>query len=278
MRAISTGWRLAKDSWRVLVADQSLAVFPILSFLSATVALSIFLVPGLLLGERAQSEGIVAFYGLIGAYAATFCSIYFNVALAGAAHRSMAGHDTTVGQGLRVANTRLAPIASWAAVQLVVGLALSLLESEDDSVLVRILSKVAQTILGTAWGIATFLVVPVLAFEGLGPGAAFKRSLGLVRSRWGEGLAGNVGIGLAVMVYGGVPVAALIAYGVLGYGSSPGLASAALAIGVLGGIAVAVVSSALNVIFRVALYRYALLGSTTEAFAEGDLAASFRKR
>lgn len=92
-------------------------------------------------------------------------------------------------------------------------------------------------------------------------------------ARWGEGLAGNVGIGLAVLVYGALPAVALMGLGGLSYRTSPALASALFAIGVLGILAAAVVSSALNVIFRVALYRYAVLGSSSGAFAERDLGA-----
>jgi riboflavin transporter FmnP len=278
MGRMSTGWRLAKASWRVLVRDQSLLFFPVLSFLSGAVALGVFLVPGVMAGTRADSNGVVIFYGVIGAYAATFCSIYFNVALAGAAHRSMAGHDTTVRQGLAVANERKWVIASWALVQLIVGLALNALQSNDDSIVVRVVSRLVTALLGTAWGIATFLIVPVLAFEGLDPGAAFKRSLKLVRARWGEGLAGNVGISMAVTLLGGAPSVLLIALGAWSYGANPSAASAAIGIGAAGVIATLVISSALNVIFRVELYRYAMLGTTTGAFSEDDLAASFTRR
>jgi len=36
MSRIRTGWRLTKDSWAVLKADRSLAIFPVLSTAFAT--------------------------------------------------------------------------------------------------------------------------------------------------------------------------------------------------------------------------------------------------
>lgn len=39
MSRIRTGWRLAKDSWRVRRADRSPAIFPLLSTVFSAVAL-----------------------------------------------------------------------------------------------------------------------------------------------------------------------------------------------------------------------------------------------
>ena len=276
MRRISTGWRLAKDSWAVLVADRSLAVFPVLSFVSAAVALTIFLAPGLAMGSPDEVTWPLAVGALVGSYLATFCTIYFNVALAGAARRSMAGEDTSLRDGLEVARERRGVIARWALVQWAVGLVLHLLApDDDDSVTGRIVGWAITRLLGAAWVLATFFVVPVLAFEGRTPGDAFKRSFALVRERWGEGIAGNVGIGLAVTVIGGLPVLALFGFAFLMADTSTVLFVTFLGLAVLGAVGVSAVASALNVIFCVALYRYASYGTTTDGFATNDLTAAF---
>src|SRR5690606_40814523 len=51
--------------------------------------------------------------------------------------------------------------------------------------------------IGLAWTLATFLVVPVLVSQNVGPIEALKESVSLLKRSWGENLAGNVGIGLA---------------------------------------------------------------------------------
>ena len=56
----------------------------------------------------------------------------------------------------------------------------------------------------------------------------------------------------------------------------PAVAWPAMALGILIGVGAAVVSSTLTVIFRVALYRYAILGAGSPGFSNADLAASFQ--
>jgi len=46
-----------------------------------------------------------------------------------------------------------------------------------------------------AWNLATFLVVPVLVAEEVGPFEAVKRSAQLLKRTWGEQIVGNLSIG-----------------------------------------------------------------------------------
>ena len=57
-------------------------------------------------------------------------------------------------------------------------------------------ARSSPAIIGFAWSVATFLVVPVLVVEKVGPLDAIKRSASLLRKTWGEQLVGNFGIGL----------------------------------------------------------------------------------
>ena len=59
--------------------------------------------------------------------------------------------------------------------------------------------EVIAGIAGVAWGLVTFLVVPVIALEGLGPWQALKRSGSLFRQRWGEQITGNLAIGIGIL-------------------------------------------------------------------------------
>lgn len=89
---------------------------------------------------------------------------------------------------------------------------LSALRDADgaDSIVGSILSVLADA----AWAVVTFFVVPLLALEGLTPIAAIKRSAGLVRERWGEGVVGSAATG-AVVLIAALPAAALIVLGFL---------------------------------------------------------------
>jgi hypothetical protein len=60
-----------------------------------------------------------------------------------------------------------------------------------------------EATLGLAWTAATFLVVPILAAEGIGPWRAIERSTALLRKTWGENLIGNAGISLVMSMISG---------------------------------------------------------------------------
>ena len=279
MQRIKRGWRLAKDSWAVLKNDRSLAIFPILSFTFGAIAFILLIAPGVVGALIADEEYVIAPFALLGAYGATFVSVYFNVALAGAASLSLDGKDTTLQDGLSVAKQRRGVIAKWAFVQFAVGLLINLIESAlSDSPAGRIVGSIVGGLLGAAWAIASFFVIPVLALDEVGPKDALKRSGSLIKERWGEGFVGSASISLAVFLVTILPVALFAAIAVGTIESAPAVAIAAIAVGVLIVIGAGVIGSALGVIFRVALYRFATAGAAAPGFAEADLSAAFTPR
>jgi hypothetical protein len=279
MSRIRTGWRLAKESWAVLKADRSLVIFPVLAFAFGAIAVIILIAPGVaIVASTKNKDWAIAPFAVVAGYAATFLGIYFNVALAGAASLSLDGKDTTLADGLAVARQRRGVIAKWAAVQLAFGLLLNLVEQAvSDTPAGRIVAAIIRSLVGAAWAIATFFVVPVLAFEGVGPGDAFKRSVALIKARWGEGLVGNASIGFAVFLVALLPVAGLVALAGVTADKTPVVGGIAIGLAVLVVIAAAVIGSALGVIFRVALYRYATAGQATAGFSDADLSSAFRQ-
>ncbi|HYI36460.1 MAG TPA: DUF6159 family protein [Thermoleophilaceae bacterium] len=276
MNRIKRGWRLAKDSWAVLKADRSLTIFPVLSFVSAATAFALIMAPGVVVAATAEQEWIAVPFFLVASYLATFATVYFNVALTGAAVKSMGGQDTGLRDGLAVARERRGLIAKWALVQWAVGLLIRVLQNAGDRGGVgQLVSAVVSSLVGAAWAIASFFVIPVLALEGLGPKDALKRSIGVIRERWGEGIVGHATIGGAVFLVGVLPALLVGGLGYVSLESVPVLGVGLLAVAVLALIAVGVIGSALNVIFRLTLFRYATEGRGSNAFADEDLAAAF---
>jgi drug/metabolite transporter (DMT)-like permease len=126
----------------------------------------------------------------------------------------------------------------------------------------------------------TFLVVPVLAFEGIGPIVAMKRSASLIRDRWGQqitgdfvigGIAGLVvwvgvilGVGGVILFIGGADPSAQIVGGLL------------TLVGVIIAVAGAVFAGATRGVFGVALYRYVAQDQTAGPFTESELASTGR--
>lgn len=282
MSRIRRGWELTQQSWEVLKNDRSLVIFPILStifavFATATIWLSAMIARGVFQGGYHQTpkhDPVVYAAGLATAYVSTFIAIFFNVALAACAARSLRGEDTKVSEGLNAAWQRIGPILGWTFVTTTVGLILRALEERF-----ALVGKIVAWIAGAAWAIATFFVVPVLALEGTGPIDSLKRSAAVVKARWGEGATGAATISvvtflitLLIMVVGGITGFALFAIQLWP------LAVVVLAATVVGVLVVSLVSSALSQIFRVAVYQYAVTGAAPGGFDRQLLQDAFTHR
>ena len=63
-----------------------------------------------------------------------------------------------------------------------------------------IVGRIVGSLVGLAWSLVTFLVLPVLVIEQIGPIQAVKRSAELFKHTWGENMIANAGIGIVAMV------------------------------------------------------------------------------
>lgn len=279
MGRIQRGWELTVQSWVVLKNDRSLVIFPILSTIFALVAMAAICLPaaaarGLFEGNHLNRHDPVLYAaGVATAYVSTFIVIFFNVALAACAMRSMRGEDTKISEGFSAAWQRVGPILGWTLVTTTVGLILRAVEERFGFV-----GRIVADIVGAAWAIATFFVIPVLALEGTGPIDSLKRSVAVVKARWGEGATGAATIGvvsflvtLFIVLVGGAGGAALLASGLWPVGA------AILAATVVAVLIVSFVSSALSQIFRVAVYQYAVTGTAPQGFDGQLLQAAFKR-
>jgi Family of unknown function (DUF6159) len=278
MGRISRGWALTRQSWDVLRSDASLALFPILSTFFATLAMVSIWAPTLITRgvfdhqTVERNDPVVYAAGVASAYVSTFIALFFNVALAACAARSMRGEDTKVREGLAAAARRIGPILGWTLVATTFGLLLRAFENR-----VPLLGKIAAGIAGAAWGIATFFVVPVIALEGTGPLKSLQHSAAIIKARWGEGATGAATIGFVTVGFSfAIASVAIVGVVMLLEGGQALLGYAVLAIAVVLMFGAAVVSATLSQIFRVAVYEYALSGQTPGGFAGQQLQAAFQ--
>jgi len=248
------GWQLTKVSLGLLRREKGLILLPFLSLLITGAAWVLFFVSIFFLSPPADAFGSWLFYvGLAVVYFVTFfVSIYFNAAVMGAAMIRLNGGDPTISDGLKGASENVRRIAGWALLTATVGLILRLI-SERAGILGRIVVGVA----GAAWGIVTYLVVPVLIFEKIGPWAAVKRSGSLLKQTWGEAAGGYFTLG-AIFVLLALPGLLLILLGAV-FGGLVGLLVAG-AIAVVYWLILGLVGAAAQSILVTALYRYATTG------------------
>src|SRR5881392_1664775 len=261
------GWQLTKVSLSILRREKGLILLPFLSLLTTGVAWILFFL-GIFsfVPNPTNPFGSVFFYaGLAVVYFITFfVSIYFNAAVMGAAMIRLNGGDPTISDGLKVANENLRRIAGWALLSATVGLILRAI-AERFGVIGRIVAGFA----GVAWGIATYLVVPVLIFEKIGPWAAVKRSGSLLRKTWGEAAGGYLTLG-AIFVLLALPGILFFIVGGL-VGGIVGLIVAG-AMAVVYWLILGLLGAAAQSILVTALYRYATTGKLGFGFPENVFA------
>jgi hypothetical protein len=198
-----------------------------------------------------------------------FVVIFFNTALIGAATIRLKGGDPTLGDGLAFAWDNVGRIAQWAAVAATVGMILRIIAER-----VGWIGKIIISLLGAAWSVATYFVIPVLVYEKLGPIEAVKQSAAMFRKTWGERLASSFSFGLLFFL---LAIPAFIApFLAAMLGATAFLVVLALAIVYV--LLLAVISAALNGVFVAALYQYAHSGDASGPFTPQMLSSAWRPK
>jgi hypothetical protein len=267
--------RMLSASLRVLRENPGLMIFPVISVvLSLVVGIFCFSTFGSWAthGGRAVSgaRDSLLVPSLIAAYPLTFISIYCSVALAEVLAGRLDGRQTTTGQGLSAANSRIGLIAAWSLLACTVGLALRALGER-----LPLGGRIAAWLFGMAWSLATIFAVPILAYEGLGPLETVRRSAQIFKRRWGTQVGGSIGIGAASVVLA-IPLAVLLFAGI----ATPGGGGAAIVVLAGAGLfALGAAVSAMEQIYRVFVYRSAVgLDTSAGPFSQQDLRSPLARR
>jgi len=264
-------WQIVKASAAVLRDEKKFLVFPLLS------GLCMLMVGGVMVWDAVDSgffEALKSDSSMISRDANTyvwlfvfyvvqyFVIIFFNTALAGAAIAKLHGGEPTIGDALKLSLARIGPIFGYAIIAATVGVLIRMIADRGGLV-----GRLIGGALGLAWTVLTFLVVPVMAAEGIGPVEAVKRSARLLRGTWGENLIGNGAISIVVgaviaTVIGIVQVASVM----LATAGHPEFSIALYVVAALVIIPVAVIGAALTGIYSAALYSYAVAGDPPAGF------------
>ncbi len=270
----SRSWELVKASAGVLRSDKELLVFPVISGIAALIVLATFAIPIVSLklfeGGTGPLGYVIGFLFYLSQY---FVIFFFNSALVGAAMIRLNGGDPTVADGLRIARERMLPILGYAAIAATVGLLLQFLKNKDNFVI-----RMLGSLLGTAWTVASFLVVPVLVANKIGPIDAVKKSIELLKTTWGENAVGQLGIGFVFgFIMAGVIIMGVL-LSILGFTVSPYLGGTVVVLTVLSALTVGIVQSALSGVYAAALYRFANDGVAPQGFEGMGLQTAFQAK
>jgi hypothetical protein len=277
---LSRSLELAKASFAVVRADRELMLLPVMSVFALLVILGSLAVPVALLGgfdtaASAESNPASMLGALVFYVASYFVALFFNAALVGAAMIRMDGGNPTLGDGLRIAWARKGRILGYALIAATVGLILRMVEER-----IGWLGAIVIKLVGAAWAVATFLVVPVLVTSDVGPLSAVKESATLLKSTWGENLIGNFGLGLVFMLAYFVWIVAGVAGIYLAARTGVvALVGAVVLVGVVGLLALMALQATMQGVYAAALYRHAMNPQgTVPGFEPGLMQNAFRAK
>ena len=261
MGKIGRSWELVKQSFAILRSDKELMLLPIASAISCLLVSAVILggdwlaiapqvASATAAGAHWQPSAPQLVIGLFPLYLANyFVIVFFNVALVGIAANRLGAGAWTLRDGLNLAWERKGKVLQWAFLAATVGIILRMLEERMGWV-----GRLVVRLIGVAWTLACYFVVPVLAFEDLAPVDALKRSARLFRDNWGEQIVGGFSFGLIFLLLA-LPGFGLWLLGMMVAGAA-GFAVGGVLM-VLYFLLLSVVSSATQGIFMAALYRYA---------------------
>jgi hypothetical protein len=255
---LRNGWNLALTSLDILQENKSLLLFPVLS--SISLLLIFFSFAGGLFALETQFHFLevlknsgtetgneILLYALV--FVFYFINytviVFFNMALVHCTRIYLEGGQPTVSDGISFSNSRISTIIKWSLLSATVGVVLKVIEDKSEK-----LGAFIASLVGMLWAILTFFVVPVLAYENVGPIDAVKRSGAIMREKWGEALGANFGFGFIKLI---IFVLCLVGGVITAYLVHP-LAGIALGLIVFLGASIAI--SAAEVVFVAAAYQY----------------------
>src|SRR5260370_24704556 len=184
MGKFSRSWQPVKQSFAILRCDKQLMLFPVVSTVSCFIVTAMIATGGAFLLLPARAAALAAgeqfhpnqspmfLLGMFTLYVANyFVIVFFNVALVGVANSRLMGGKWTFRDGIDLAWERKGTILQWALVAATVRVILRTVEER-----MGLIGRIIMRIIGIAWTLACYFVVPLLAFAGLTPIEAVTRS------------------------------------------------------------------------------------------------------
>jgi hypothetical protein len=276
MSRFSNSVELAKSSLGVLQKDKSLATIPVMSAVACGIVVLLFGGAAYLTVDTITEPGTTTTtwqvtpatwaIGIVGLLVVGFVAQFFGAVLVAGANERLEGGDPTLGSAFRRASQHGGAILGWAAINATVGAILQAIRERTG-----FLGAIATSLVGMAWNVVTWLAVPAIVVEGLGPIEAIRRSVQLLKQTWGENLIAQIGLGAIgfLAVLPGLVVSGLL------WLVSP---IAFIVVFVLWVAAVSVVMTALGAIYRTALFRFATGLPNGSDFDPELLAGAFRPK
>ncbi|MEN6444073.1 MAG: DUF6159 family protein [Methanoregula sp.] len=274
---IDRGFRLAVGSIRLLFGNKRLFWFSLMTGLVMLFSIATNLLIQLYSGTNPFSgtglvtvpKTILVVQGSIPWFVLTFTlalvtmllTVYLLGGLVTCVSYFISGKTITPWEGLSRAGDHILPLAGWAVIGALAGIALTYITNSYTASIPIILLSTAATIV---FGILTMFVVPaiVLNDEGLIP--ALRTSFSMVRKLWGEVI---VCAGIFFLIVFGIMLLAMVPISIIGFSSgNPGMVGVAVVLYMLVMLVILFIGSTIVGIATLGLYTYGKTGTISPVF------------
>jgi hypothetical protein len=271
MNTFGRSFRLVKESYSILKKDKELMLFPIIS----GVAGILLLIPFLLLMFSASLFGdagnmmsyVITFIYYLLTY---FIILFFNTGLIACANIRLNGGDPKFKDGIDIALKNIGKIFAWALILATIGVILRWLSEKSGFI-----GRIIIGLIGMAWGLLTFFVLPVMIFEKASITDSIKKSGALFKKTWGENVVGHFSMGFVFLLFalfGIIPLAIAVLSAMSG--SLP-IMVVFIGITFLYWMILGILNASLSGIFMTALYNYASKGTVLGGFSEESIKGAY---
>lgn len=271
---------LTKKSWAVLRGNRYLLGFPVLGFVLSLIPLVALGVPALIFLSDNQNW-IAAAFGIAMIFVIQAITAVIQGGIVSSVDAEFSGQDSSLGHGLGRAFAHLGPLLGWSVIVTIVSVLIGLIRGNGSGNVVGVIFRnIIAAAADIMWRLVTFFVIPFIVLEDMNPLNAVKSSASLFTKQWGKQLAGSVRIGAVIAFTTILPGMLLIIGGVMLVliGSTAAVATGIplAGLGVLLFMVGAVLSSAMQTVYSVALFRYAHDGTAPGDFTDEELQRSIK--
>lgn len=264
---IKAGWLLCKETWRFLMLDKELLWIPVISLLANFfffgLLISALIIVAVITNVSFPDNSLAGYFVLFFVYViSAFVLAFSQAAISHIVYVRVHGGDATLREGLRRAGSHGFSLFVWSLITSTVGVILNAISNRS-----QLLGKLVTSLMGAAWAILTYFVVPAMVIDNHSAFASIPKSAQVFKQTWGETIVSNIsynlifflaGIGL-ILSGGGLIIAALVM-------QVPILAILFLFVFLGAFVFLALVSSVFAGILKTLLYVYAAEGTVPQNF------------
>ncbi len=267
---IRASWLLFKESWRFLAADKELLLIPVAALVLNLCLLGIVIGSTVLLTQNSENplftgdtlhtlDYVVLFMVYV---VGAFTLALSQAAITHTVYTRLHNGNARLGESISVALSHAGTLFVWALITSTVGVILRMISERS-----QLIGKIVAALMGAAWAIATFFVIPAIVIDKKGAVESIPFSITTFKRTWGETIVSNITLGLFFFLAYMLAIISVVGMIILGvYAENLIIILTALIIGVAWLVMASLAQAALEGVIKTVLYIYATDATTPTNF------------